>query len=311
MEELRHKFQKVVAGRYAIERELGRGGMAIVYLARDLRHDRTVAIKLLQPEITSALTAERFLREIRITAKLQHPNILGLFDSGAEAGFCYYVMPYVEGDTLRERLERGGPLDFSEAIGVAADLCAALSYAHSRGIIHRDIKPENVLFSAGKAMLADFGLGRALSEGQRSITVAGISLGTPPYMSPEQSDIYAIGCVLFEAVSGRPPFTGPTVGRVIQAHIQTPPPALGSLRPDTPAALEEVVKRALAKDPGARFQSADEMQAALRGTGGGGPAAFGTGLGSSGPASDRRLVILFGGIALAAVVALILVLLVR
>lgn len=311
---LRPKLQAVLAGRYAIERELGRGGMAIVYLANDLRHDRTVAIKLLQPEITSSLTAERFLREIRITARLQHPNVLGLFDSGAEAGFCYYVMPYVEGETLRERLERQGPLALSEAIGVAADLCGALAYAHSRGVIHRDIKPENVLFSAGKAMLADFGLARAISEGQRSITVAGMSLGTPPYMSPEQaqgleqidhrSDLYALGCVLFETIAGRPPFAGPSIGRVIQQHLQSPPPSLRDLRPDTPAGLDAAIQRALAKDPAARFQSADEMLGAIRGATGSAALA-----GPSG--RDRRLVLVLGGIAAVAVVALLLVLLLR
>jgi serine/threonine-protein kinase len=314
---LRQKLQAVLAGRYTIERELGRGGMAIVYLAHDLRHDRTVAIKLLQPEITSSLTAERFLREIRITARLQHPNVLGLFDSGAEAGFCYYVMPYVEGETLRERLERQGPLPIAEAIGVAADLCEALAYAHSRGVIHRDIKPENVLFSAGQAMLADFGLARAISEGQRSITVAGMSLGTPPYMSPEQaqgleqidhrSDIYALGCVLFETIAGRPPFAGPSIGRVIQQHLQSPPPSLRDLRPDTPAGLDGAIQRALAKDPAARFQSADEMLGAIRGaTGPAGPAAP-----AGPPGQDRRLVLVLGGIAAVAVVALLLVLLLR
>ncbi len=318
MPDLLPKFQEVLIGRYAIQRELGRGGMAIVYLANDLRHDRTVAIKLLQPEITSALTAERFLREIRITARLQHPNILGLFDSGAEGGFCYYVMPWVEGDTLRERLERSGQLPLPEAISIATDLCAALGYAHSRSVVHRDIKPENVLFSAGKAMLADFGLARALSEGQRSITVAGMSLGTPSYMSPEQaqgletidhrSDIYALGCVLFEMVAGQPPFTGAGVGRVIQHHLQTPPPPLKPFRPEVPDRLEAAVQRALAKDPADRFQTAEAMQAALGE--GPGPA---TAIGSAGPPAgqDRRLVIALGAVALLAVVALILVLVLR
>jgi serine/threonine-protein kinase len=315
------KFQDVLAGRYAIARELGRGGMAIVYLANDLRHDRTVAIKLLQSDITSALTAERFLREIRITARLQHPNILGLFDSGAEAGFCYYVMPYVEGETLRERMEREGRLDLTEAIGVATDLSAALSYAHSRSVVHRDIKPENVLFSAGKAMLADFGLARALSEGQRTITVAGVSLGTPAYMSPEQaqglenidhrSDIYALGCVVFETVAGQPPFTGPGMGRIIQQHVQMPPPSLRQLRSDAPAALDAVLQKALAKDPNARFQSADEMLAAMRRIAGGEATDPAPGSPAPRATSDRRLVYLMGGVALLAIIALVLVLLLR
>ncbi len=318
MQDLLPKFQEVLRGRYAIQRELGRGGMAIVYLANDLRHDRTVAIKLLQPEITSSLTAERFLREIRITARLQHPNILGLFDSGAEAGFCYYVMPFVEGNTLRDRMEEGGQLPIPEAIAIAGDLCAALAYAHSRSVVHRDIKPENVLFSAGKAVLADFGLARALSEGQRSITVAGMSLGTPAYMSPEQaqgletidhrSDIYALGCVLFELVAGRPPFFGAAVGRVIQQHVQTPPPPLRQFRAEVPEHLETVVHRALAKNPDDRFQAAEEMLAGLRETRvearSAPPAASLTG-------TDRRLVLMLGGIALVAVAALILVLVLR
>ena len=315
------KFQEVLAGRYAIERELGRGGMAIVYLANDLRHDRTVAIKLLQPDITSALTAERFLREIRITARLQHPNILGLFDSGAEAGFCYYVMPFVEGETLRERLEREGRLGLPEAVAVATDLSAALSYAHSRGVVHRDIKPENVLFSAGKAMLADFGLARALTEGQRTITVAGMSLGTPAYMSPEQaqglegidhrSDIYALGCIVFEAVAGQPPFTGPGMGRIIQQHVQTPPPPVRQFRSDAPAALDLVLEKALAKDPAARFQTADEMLTALRRIAGGDPVESPSTAPAPGASSDRRLVYVMGGVALLAILALVLVLLLR
>jgi serine/threonine-protein kinase len=291
--------------------------MAIVYLANDLRHDRTVAIKLLQPDITSSLTAERFLREIRITARLQHPNILGLFDSGAEAGFCYYVMPYVEGETLRERMDNTSPLPLAEAVSVGADLCAALAYAHSRAVIHRDIKPENVLFSAGKAMLADFGLARALSEGQRTITVAGMSLGTPAYMSPEQaqglevidhrSDIYAIGCVLFEMLAGRPPFTGSGVGRIIQQHVQAPPPPLRQFRPDAPERLEAMLQRAMAKDPDARFQSAEEMLTELRS--GEGPPEKRT---AAAPVSgERRLTLIVGGVALLAIGALILVLLLR
>jgi serine/threonine-protein kinase len=295
--------------------------MAIVYLANDLRHDRTVAIKLLQPDITSSLTAERFLREIRITARLQHPNILGLFDSGAEGGFCYYVMPYVEGETLRERLEREGRLGLPEAIAVATDLSAALSYAHSRSVVHRDIKPENVLFSAGKAMLADFGLARALSEGQRTITVAGVSLGTPAYMSPEQaqglegidhrSDIYALGCVVFETVAGQPPFTGPGMGRIIQQHVQTPPPPVQQFRPDAPASLAAVLQKALAKDPAARFQSADDLLAAMRRVGGGDPSDTASSTAVSRPGSDRRLVYVMGGIAVLAILALVLVLLLR
>ena len=245
------RFQALLEGRYAIERELGRGGMATVYLARDLRHGRTVAIKLLQPEITTSLTAERFLREIHITAKLQHPNILGLFDSGAEDGFCYYVMPHVEGESLRDRLLWDKMLSVDGAIQVALEVSSALAYAHSRGVVHRDIKPENILFSAGHAIVADFGIARAVSEGQRSITAVGIPLGTPPYMSPEQaqglenidhrSDIYALGCMLFEMVSGRPPYVGVSVGKVIQQHLMAPIPSLREHRPEAPEALDRIL----------------------------------------------------------------------
>ena len=268
------RFQALLEGRYAIERELGRGGMATVYLARDLRHGRTVAIKLLQPEITTSLTAERFLREIHITAKLQHPNILGLFDSGAEDGFCYYVMPHVEGESLRDRLLWDKQLSVDGGVQVAIEVASALAYAHSRGVVHRDIKPENILFSAGHAIVADFGIARAVSEGQRSITAVGIPLGTPPYMSPEQaqglenidhrSDIYALGCMLFEMVSGRPPYVGVSVGKVIQQHLMAPIPSLREHRPEAPEALDRILTKALAKDRAGRYQTADEMVEALR-----------------------------------------------
>ena len=249
---LLQRFQSLLEGRYAIERELGRGGMATVYLATDLRHGRTVAIKLLQPEITTSLTAERFLREISITAKLQHPNILGLFDSGAENGLCYYVMPHVEGETLRDRLIWEKQLPMETALQVAMEVVSALAYAHSRGVVHRDIKPENILFSAGHAVVADFGIARAVSEGQRSITAVGIPLGTPPYMSPEQaqgldsidhrSDIYAIGCMIFEMVGGRPPFLATSLGKIIQAHLSEPPPHLRDFRPEVSESLQAVVE---------------------------------------------------------------------
>jgi len=271
---LLQRFQSVLEGRYAIERELGRGGMATVYLAKDLRHGRTVAIKLLQPEITTSLTAERFLREIQITAKLQHPNILTLFDSGAEEGLCYYVMPHVEGESLRDRLLWEKQLAVEAAVGVAIEVCSALAYAHSRGVVHRDIKPENILFSAGHAIVADFGIARAVSEGQRAITAVGIPLGTPPYMSPEQaqgldnidhrSDLYALACMLFEMVAGRPPFVGVSIGKVIQQHLQSPPPSVREFRPDAPASLDPILGKALVKDPAGRYQTAEEMLGALR-----------------------------------------------
>ena len=337
------RFQALLEGRYALERELGRGGMATVYLARDLRHGRTVAIKLLQPEITTSLTAERFLREIHVTAKLQHPNILSLFDSGAEDGLCYYVMPHVEGESLRDRLLWDKKLSIDHGVQVAIEVASALTYAHSRGVVHRDIKPENILFSAGHAVVADFGIARAVSEGQRSITAVGIPLGTPPYMSPEQaqgldnidhrSDIYAVGCMLFEMISGRPPYVGNSVGRVIQQHLQAPIPSLRTEVPDAPEALDRIITRALAKDRTGRYQTADEMLEALRlvaaattlersmPTGertagavptpaGAIPAATPTLIPAAGT-QDRRLLMMVGALAVIAVAALVFVLLTR
>ncbi len=329
------RFQVLLEGRYTIERELGRGAMATVYLAKDLRHDRDVAIKLLQPEITTSLTAERFLREIQITAKLQHPNILTLFDSGAENGLCYYVMPHVEGESLRDRLLWEKNLQVDGAVQLAIEVVSALAYAHSRGVVHRDIKPENILFSAGHAIVADFGIARAVSEGQRNITAVGIPLGTPPYMSPEQaqglenidhrSDIYAVGCMLFEMVAGRPPFVGVSVGKVIMQHLTAPVPKIREFRADAPEALEGILLRALAKDRAARYQTADEMLAALRLVGAaetleralppgasrgtpGSVAAAASVPAPVAPSNDRKLLYAVAGVAVVAILALIFVL---
>ena len=336
---LLNRFQNMLQGRYAIERELGRGAMATVYLAKDLRHERTVAIKLLQPEITTSLTAERFLREIQITAKLQHPNILGLFDSGAQDGLCYYVMPHVEGESLRDRLLWEKTLPVEGSIQIALEVLSALSYAHSRGVVHRDIKPENIMFSGGKAIVGDFGIARAVSEGQRSITAVGIPLGTPPYMSPEQaqgldnidlrSDIYAVGCLIFEMISGRPPFVGMSVGKVIQMHLQAPVPKLRDHRADAPEGLDDILGKALMKDRKARFQTAEEMADALRllaaqetmeramPTGArrvSTPAqAIPTQVPAApaGPSADRRLLYMVAGVAVIAILALVYVLVTR
>jgi serine/threonine-protein kinase len=215
------RLAAALADRYRIERELGAGGMATVYLAQDLKHDRKVALKLLKPELAAVLGAERFVAEIRTTAQLQHPHILPLHDSGQADGFLYYVMPYVEGETLRDRLNRERQLPVSDAVRIATEVAGALDYAHQHGIVHRDIKPENVLLSSGHAVVADFGIARAVgAAGGEQLTATGMAIGTPAYMSPEQSagmsdvdgrsDTYALASVLYEMLAGEPPFTGQT-----------------------------------------------------------------------------------------------------
>lgn len=318
MQPLALKLGQALAGRYAVEGELGRGGMATVFLARDLRHDRMVALKLLPPEVASAVTAERFLREIRITARLQHPGILGLFDSGADNGLCWYVMPHVEGQTLRQRLECEGRLPLDEAVRIGIALAGALDYAHQRGVIHRDLKPENILFSAGQPILTDFGLARALAEGQRTITVAGLSLGTPPYMSPEQamgletidhrSDLYGLGCVLFEMVAGRPPFIGSSFVEIVRQHQSAPPPSVRTYLPEAPLALDRIFRRVLAKDPAQRYQSAGELASDLeqvRAAPSSGPAAEPSNHPTAQP-PNRRAVFLVGAVILIVLLAVVL-----
>jgi serine/threonine-protein kinase len=244
--ELRRRLQAVLAGRYTIERELGQGGMATVFLAQDVRLGRAVAIKLLDPALTSTIGVERFLREIAITARLNHPHILSLIESGQDGGLVYYVMPHIEGESLRDRLRREPPVSVSGAAWIAREVADALTYAHGRGVIHRDIKPENILLSDGHAWVADFGIARAIETCADSVgkalTVTGLPIGTPAYMSPEQvegrpdvdgrSDVYSLGCVLFELLVGRPPFLGRSARAVMQQHVATPPPSLAELRPD-------------------------------------------------------------------------------
>src|SRR6476646_4883784 len=247
-EELKRRLQTVLQGRFTLERELGQGGMATVFLARDVRHGRSVAIKLLDPAVTSTIGVERFLREISITARLQHPHILTLIESGQEGGLLYYVMPHVEGESLRVRLGHQPPLSVTGAVWIAREVADALTHAHGHGVIHRDIKPENILVAEGHAWVADFGIARALeTSGDKSLTMAGLPIGTPAYMSPEQaegrpdvdgrSDTYSLGCVLFEMLAGRPPFVGRSARAVMQQHVTTPPPLLAELRPDLPPEL--------------------------------------------------------------------------
>lgn len=272
-------LNEALAGRYVIDREIGHGGMATVYLARDVRHERMVAVKVLRPDLTAMLGADRFLREIRITATLQHPHILTLIDSGEAAGRLYYVMPFAEGQSLRDRLAEG-PLEVSETVRYLRDLLDALAYAHAHGIVHRDVKPDNIMLSGRHALVVDFGVAKAMSvatqtEGEvlgESLTRVGTSIGTPAYMPPEQvagdsemdhrADLYAAGVVAYEMLAGKPPFTGDA--RTIRAaQISVKPVPLTLAAPRTPPALAHIVMRCLEKDPMLRFQSADEALAAL------------------------------------------------
>jgi eukaryotic-like serine/threonine-protein kinase len=271
------RLSAAFASQYSIERELGRGGMATVYLARDLKHRRRVALKVLRPELTMALGPDRFLREIEIAAQFAHPHIVPVFDSGEAGGFLYYVMPYVVGESLRSRLLREGQLPLDDALEIACEVAEALTYAHAHGIVHRDIKPENILLAEGHAVVADFGIARAISAASVSyddrMTGAGLALGTPLYMSPEQAaghlrldgraDIYSLGCVLYEMLAGEPPFVGPTPQAVINQHAQNSPQPLSGKRPGLPAQVEQAVTRALYKLPADRFTSAGEFAAAL------------------------------------------------
>jgi serine/threonine-protein kinase len=261
--------------RYRLEREVGQGGMATVYLAHDVRHDRKVALKVLRPELSAILGAQRFLAEIKTTANLQHPHILSLFDSGEAGGLVFYVMPYVEGESLRVRLTREKQLPVDEAVRIAREVADALDYAHRHGVIHRDIKPENILLHDGRAMVADFGiaLAAARSDGGSRMTETGMSLGTPYYMSPEQamgereitakSDVYALGCVLYEMLTGEPPFTGPTAQAIIARVMTEEPRSLTLQRKTIPPHVEAAVLTALSKLPADRFATAAQFAEAL------------------------------------------------
>jgi serine/threonine-protein kinase len=263
-----------LAERYRIERELGRGGMATVYLAADLKHGRRVALKVLRPEIAPALGADRFQREVAIAARLQHPHIVGLFDSGVTEGMLWYTMPWVDGESLRDRLRREVQLEAATAVRIAGEVADALACAHAAGVIHRDIKPENILLRADHAVVADFGIAHALdvAAGDR-LTETGLALGTPQYMSPEQaaggrcvdlrSDVYALGCVVYEMLAGEPPFNGPTPQAILARHSVDPVHPLRTVRPTLSPALEAAVSRSLAKVPADRYSSALEFKQAL------------------------------------------------
>jgi serine/threonine-protein kinase len=267
-----------LADRYLIERELGQGGMATVYLAHDRRHDRRVAVKVLRPELAAVIGAERFLSEIRTTANLQHPHILPLFDSGEAGGFLFYVMPLVEGESLRDRLSREKQLPIGDAVRIGSEVASALDYAHRHGVIHRDIKPENILLHDGRALVADFGIALAASKAGSRMTETGMSLGTPHYMSPEQamgereitarSDVYALGAMVYEMLAGDPPFTGSTAQAIVAKVLTNEPPPLQPQRRSIPEHVEAAVMTALEKLPADRFATAGEFGAALGGTGG-------------------------------------------
>ena len=264
-----------LAGRYRLEHQIGRGGMAVVYLAHDLRHDRPVALKVLRPELAAALGSERFLREIRLTARLDHPHILPVLDSGEDRGVLWYTMPYVRGETLRDLLRREAQLPLDLALDLAHQIAGALDHAHHDGVVHRDLKPENILLSESQARVADFGVARALdAAGGERITETGLALGTPAYMSPEQavgdsavdgrSDQYSLGCVLYEMLAGEPPFTGPTAQAVIARRMVGKIPSVRHLRPSVSPAVEQVITRSLAAIADDRFPSVGEFDRALR-----------------------------------------------
>jgi serine/threonine protein kinase/Flp pilus assembly protein TadD len=272
------RLQAALADRYRLDRELGRGGMATVYLAEDRKHRRPVAVKILHPELAASLGSERFLREIAIAARLNHPHILTLIDSGESEGLLYYVMPYVEGESLRERLRRQGRIPLAEAVEITCQAARALGYAHQRGVVHRDIKPENLMLHEGGAIVADFGIARAVESGSEKLTQTGFSVGTPTYMSPEQaagdpevdgrSDIYSLGCVLYEMLSGAPPFTGGSAQSLLARRFREPAPPLSA--EGTPEGVARAVAKALATEASDRYpavlQFAQALQAAAAGS---------------------------------------------
>ena len=276
MRELEERLRIALADRYALERELGRGGMAVVFLAHDRRHDRSVAIKVLRHEVAAALGADRFLREIQIAAKLHHPHILPLYESGAAGDLLYYVMPYVEGESLRQRLDRETQLPLDDALAITRQIAGALAYAHRHDVVHRDIKPENILLESGEAVVADFGIARAITAaGGDKLTQTGIAIGTPLYMSPEQgsaggaidgrSDLYSLACVLYEMLAGHPPFLGGTAQAILARHAIDPVPPLRTARGTVSGTVERALVRALAKSPADRYATVPQFAEALDG----------------------------------------------
>ena len=275
MSEILERLGTALRDRYTLERQAGEGGMATVFLAEDVKHRRQVALKVMRPELAASIGSDRFLREIEMAARLQHPHIVPVYDSGAAEGFLYYVMPFVDGESLRERLRRGGSLPVGEAVRITCEAASALGYAHEQGIVHRDIKPENILLSGGHAVVADFGIARAVNVAAgpgTALTGLGIAIGTPAYMSPEQataeavdarSDQYSLACVTFEMLAGRPAFTGSTAQSIITANITGPRPRVRSVRKGVPEPVERVLVKALDTDPAKRYSSVTEFADAL------------------------------------------------
>jgi len=309
------RFGAALADQYRVDRELGQGGMATVYLAEDVRHRRKVALKVLHPELSAVLGPERFLKEIELTANLQHPHILPLFDSGEASGQLYYVMPFVEGETLRGRLDRERQLPIAEALQITREVADALSYAHERGVVHRDIKPENILLQGGHALVADFGIALAVQQaGGQRMTQTGLSLGTPQYMAPEQAmgdksvdaraDVYALGAVAYEMLAGEPPFTGPSAQAIVAKVITEKPAPLTRVRDSVPANVDAAIAQALSKLPADRPSSARELAAALQNPtftwGMPAQGASGVVAGGQGAGPSRSRVVLIGGAVLAA-----------
>jgi serine/threonine-protein kinase len=278
MTELRDQLQGTLGTAYALERELGGGGMSRVFVATETALGRPVVVKVLSPDLAGDVNIDRFRREVRLAATLQHPHIVPLLAAGETAGVPYYTMPFVEGESLRERLRATGALPLGEALGILRDVAKALAYAHARGVMHRDIKPDNVLLSGGVAVVTDFGIAKAISSsstsgGRTSLTMKGVALGTPAYMAPEQAaadpgtdhraDLYAFGCMAYELFTGQPPFADMPPQRRLAAQAAAPPPPISSFRPDVPRALHKLVMRCLERDPAARPQRAEELSQVL------------------------------------------------
>lgn len=274
MTALQDRIQGALAARFTIERELARGRATVLFVAADRGTAQRVALKVLRPELSAAVGAERFLRAVRLGGELDHPRIVPIVDSGELAGFLYLAMPYVDGPSLRQRLAREGALPIPDAVRIADEVADALSFAHRHDVLHRDIAPANILLSDHGAVVADFGIARALSDALGRITPTGVAVGTPPYTSPEQStagrdldarsDLYSLGCVLYEMLAGHPPFTAPTPDMVLRMHRELPPPPLGMAREDVPHGLAGIVHRLLEKDREERYGGAHELRDALR-----------------------------------------------